>query len=116
MKAKDEELDWSEKSRDIFETAMGKGTKYAKSALEAWDATGDEKPAVIAIAVVGFTALYTTYATLGAMESVPFVGATLKIIGLYVTGWFIYRMIAFETERDELMTSVNTLTKKIKGE
>ena len=33
IRAKEEELDWTEKSREVFETAMGKGKNYTKSAL-----------------------------------------------------------------------------------
>lgn len=32
-KVTEEDLDWSEKSREIFETALDKGTEYTKAAL-----------------------------------------------------------------------------------
>ena len=71
---------------------------------------------MIAITLVALTAIYAANATLGAMESVPFMGASLKIIGLYVSGWFCYRMISFEADRQEVIDTVNALTKKIIGE
>ena len=66
--------------------------------------------------MIGLVVIYATNATLGAMESVPLVGASLKIVGLYVTGWFIYRMVAYEVDRDEFMTSLKSLSDKITGE
>lgn len=71
---------------------------------------------MIAIVVIALTALYATNATLSALESVPFLGALLKVIGLYVSFWFVYRMVAFENDRDEIMTTVNAWKEKIVGE
>lgn len=71
---------------------------------------------MIAIGIVVLTMLYATNATLTAMEHVPLVGITLKVIGLYVTGWFIYRVVSSDTDRNEVVKTVDNLTKRITGE
>jgi len=52
---------------------------------------------------------------LGALEDVLLVGSLLKIIGLYVSGYTIFRLISYEADRQEASAIVNAFLKKVVG-
>ena len=63
-----------------------------------WDKV-EEKPVAVAI---GGTALIVIWAASGLIDRIdklPLVGGLLELVGLLVTGWFVYRYLVFGPDR-----------------
>lgn len=59
--------------------------------------------------------LYALNSMLGALEDVLLVGSLLKIIGLYVSGYTIFRLISYEADRQEASAIINAFLSKVVG-
>lgn len=63
-----------------------------------WDQT-DEKPAVVAIGVGTFVTIWALSGLVDRIDKLPVIGGLLELVGLLVTGWFIYRYLVFGPDR-----------------
>lgn len=57
-----------------------------------WEAT-EEKPAVIAISIAAFLAIWTANGVITAVDKIPVISDLLELEGILVTGWFVYRCV-----------------------
>lgn len=69
----------------------------------------------MSVALIACVFLYALNSMLGALEDVLLVGSLLKIIGLYVSGYTIFRLISYEADRQEASAIVNAFLKKVVG-
>ncbi len=65
---------------------------------EKWEET-EEKPAVVAITVSAFIAIWAASGVVDAVDKLPIIGGLLEFVGLLVTGWFAYRYLIFGPDR-----------------
>ena len=63
-----------------------------------WNAT-EEKPAVVAIGLSSFVAIWAAAGLVDAVNKLPLIGGLLEGVGLVVSGWFIYRNLIFGPDR-----------------
>ena len=63
-----------------------------------WNAT-EEKPAVIAIGLSSFVAIWAAAGLVDAVNKLPLIGGLLEGVGLVVTSWFVYRNLIFGPDR-----------------
>ena len=63
-----------------------------------WDQT-EEKPAVVAIGVGTFVTIWALSGLVDRIDKLPIIGGLLELVGLLVTGWFIYRYLVFGPDR-----------------
>lgn len=56
---------------------------------EKWDQT-EEKPAVVAITLASFVAVWAASGVVDAIDKLPLVGGLLEFVGLIVTGWCVH--------------------------
>ena len=63
-----------------------------------WNAT-EEKPAVIAIGLSSFVAIWAASGLVDAINRLPLINGLLEGVGLVVTGWFVYRNLLFGPDR-----------------
>ena len=59
----------------------------------------EEKPAAVAIIIGAITGVWALSGLVDAIDRLPIIGGLLEIIGLIVTGWFVYRYLLFEPDR-----------------
>ncbi len=76
--------------------AMRSSTHAAVQAK--WNAT-EEKPAVIAIGLSSFVAIWAASGLVDAINRLPLINGLLEGVGLVVTGWFVYRNLIFGPDR-----------------
>ncbi len=91
------------------------GFSLACASQAKWDET-DEKPAVVAVGVSSFIALWALSGLVDRLDRLPLVGGFLELVGLLVTGWFTYRYLLFKSSREELLDDIESLKSKIAGE
>ena len=71
----------------------------SSAALQNWWDGVEEKPAAVAIGVGALVALWATSGLVDAIDRLPIIGGLLEVVGLIVTGWFVYRYLLFEPDR-----------------
>jgi len=95
--------DVQQKSQEIIEDLKAK-----------WNAT-EEKPAVVAIGLSSFVAIWAAAGLVDAVNKLPLIGGLLEGVGLVVSGWFIYRNLIFGPDREELRKNIDDFLKKVTG-
>ncbi len=55
-----------------------------------WEQSED-KPAVLLTAGISILALTTASSIVNAVDSIPIIGGLVELLGIAVTGWFVYR-------------------------
>ncbi|CAN6218753.1 unnamed protein product, partial [Urochloa humidicola] len=88
--------------------------EIVKAAQDAWDKVED-KYAVAAIGVAAIVALWTAVGALKAIDKLPLVPGVLEIVGIGHTGWFTYRNLIFQPDREALITKIKGTYKEITG-
>lgn len=63
-----------------------------------WENT-EEKPAAVAITMSAFLALWALNSVVEAVDRLPLFGGLFEMVGIIVTGWFIYRYLIFGPDR-----------------
>lgn len=96
------------------EELQAKASALVKDVQTKWEAT-EEKPAAIALAFTGFIAVWAASGVVGAVDSLPVVGDFFELVGLLVTGWFVYRYLLFGPDRAELKSKINGFIDKVSG-
>lgn len=79
-----------------------------------WNAT-EEKPAVVAIGLSSFVAIWAAAGLVDAVNKLPLIGGLLEGVGLVVTSWFVYRNLIFGPDREELRKNIDDFLKKVTG-
>jgi len=88
--------------------------EIVKAAQDAWDKVED-KYAVAAIGVATIVALWTAAGALKAIDKLPLLPGVLEIVGIGYTGWFTYRNLVFQPDREALISKVKSTYKEITG-
>lgn len=91
-----------------------KWDELSKDLLDRWEAT-EEKPVAIAIALVALVGLYALNGIVGSVEKIPIFGFLFEVVGILVAGWFGYRYLVFESDREELKETLDEFLGKISG-
>ena len=65
---------------------------------EKWDDT-EEKPAAVALAVCGLVALVAADGVLHNIDGLPLIPNLLELVGIVVSGFFIYQNLLFKPDR-----------------
>ncbi|EFJ43139.1 hypothetical protein VOLCADRAFT_106934 [Volvox carteri f. nagariensis] len=82
-----------------------------------WEATEDsEKPAVVAIVIGVVIAQIAIGATIDVVDRIPVVSTILKLLGLGVTGYYIFKLTTDPVERDAVKSSVTGFLEKVTGD
>jgi len=97
------------------EQYLDKANEYWDNVKAKWDQT-DEKPAVVAIGVGTFVTIWALSGLVDRIDKLPVIGGLLELVGLLVTGWFIYRYLVFGPDREELKGNLNGFLKRVTGD
>ncbi|WP_008318742.1 CAAD domain-containing protein [Leptolyngbya sp. PCC 6406] len=54
-------------------------------------------------------------AILGAVNEIPLLAPTFELVGLAYSGWFVYRFLLRDSNRQELMSNVASLRDQVLG-
>ncbi|KAL6871482.1 hypothetical protein ACP4OV_014311 [Aristida adscensionis] len=99
-------------------TSGGEGVtevpEIVKAAQDAWDKVED-KYAVAAIGVASIVALWTTVGALKAIDRLPILPGVLELVGIGYTGWFTYRNLIFQPDREALISKIKSTYNEITG-
>ncbi|TVU05771.1 hypothetical protein EJB05_48954 [Eragrostis curvula] len=79
-----------------------------------WDAMENKSSLLLYAGGVIFT-VWLSSAVIRAVGSVPLVPDLLELIGLGYSGWFVYRYLLFQENRQELASNLDALKKRITG-
>ncbi|KAK9903238.1 hypothetical protein WJX75_000526 [Coccomyxa subellipsoidea] len=104
----------TEKQIDGSDEMTEKYKEIASDLKEKWDET-EEKPAVVAITISAFIAIWAASGVVDAVDKLPVIGGLLELVGLLVTGWFAYRYLIFGPDREELKSNIESFIKKVTG-
>ncbi|EIE23134.1 hypothetical protein COCSUDRAFT_42072 [Coccomyxa subellipsoidea C-169] len=104
----------TEKGIDGSDEMTQKYQEIASDLKEKWEET-EEKPAVVAITVSAFIAIWAASGVVDAVDKLPIIGGLLEFVGLLVTGWFAYRYLIFGPDREELKSNIESFLKKVTG-
>jgi hypothetical protein len=63
-----------------------------------WENT-EEKPAAVAITFSAFLALWALNSVVEAVDRLPLCGGLFEMVGIVVSGWFIYRYLISAPDR-----------------
>lgn len=105
----------AEKTEEKTDEILEKANEYLETISEKWEET-EEKPAVVAIALAAFVGIWATSGIVDRIDKLPVVGGVLELVGLLVTGWFVYRYLIFGPDREELKGNLQQFVKKVTGE
>jgi len=93
----------------------GKAQEYVEIIKSKWEET-DEKPAVVAISVASFIAIWAASGVIDAVNKLPLFGGVFEVVGLGVSGWFAYRYLFNAADREELKDNIDNFFKKVGAE
>lgn len=80
-----------------------------------WDKV-ENKTGVIVYASGAFVAIWLSSTVVGALNGVPLLPKLFELVGLAYSAWFTYRYLLFKSSREELLTDIEQLKKKISGD
>lgn len=99
---------------DVTEQITEKTERVVADLKDKWEKT-DEKPAFLGLVASAFVAIYVANGVVYALEGVPLISGLFKLIGIFVSSWFVYRYLVFAPDREELKQDVKTFFKKVQG-
>mmetsp|Transcript_17162 Transcript_17162/g.44015 ORF Transcript_17162/g.44015 Transcript_17162/m.44015 type:complete len:157 (-) Transcript_17162:78-548(-) len=88
--------------------------KLVKDLTAKWDAI-ENKSGVAVYAGGAVVLLWFSSTIIGAINNVPVLPKLMELVGLGYTAWFVYRYLLFKSSREELISDVDELKKKITG-
>ncbi|GLJ29412.1 hypothetical protein SUGI_0579860 [Cryptomeria japonica] len=94
---------------------MKPDTDAIKPIQEAWEKTDDK----LAIGGLGFAAIVVLWAStglIGAVDRLPLIPGAFEIIGILFSGWFVYRYLLFQPDREELAKIIKDSLSKVTGQ
>jgi len=102
-------------AEDVGNELSEKAQEYVEIVKQKWEET-EEKPAVVAISIASFIAIWAASGVVDAVDKLPLVGGLLEVIGLGVSGWFAYRYLFNAADREELKDNIDNFFKKVGAE
>jgi len=88
--------------------------KLLKQVTEKWDAVEDKTSAVL-YASGAVVALVLANSILSTIDAIPLLPGLLETIGLGYSTWFAYRYLLTKSSREELISDLDELKKRISG-
>ncbi|KAF0906968.1 hypothetical protein E2562_013548 [Oryza meyeriana var. granulata] len=88
--------------------------EIVKAAQDAWTKVED-KYAVTAIGVAALVGLWTAIGAIKAIDRLPLLPGVLELVGIGYTGWFTYRNLIFQPDREALVSKIRSTYKEITG-
>ena len=70
---------------------------------------------VVGLVLGSIIAVKLTLAILDSVNDIPLLAPTFELIGLFYSGWFIYRYLLRASNRKELATDFNSLREQVLG-
>lgn len=67
------------------------------------------------IGVAAIVALWTVVGAIKAIDKLPLLPGVLEIVGIGYTGWFTYRNLVFQPDREALIGKIKSTYKEITG-
>lgn len=86
-----------------------------KDLSEKWDKV-ENKTSVIVYTVGATVLVWFSSTIVNAVNAVPVLPKVLELVGLGYTAWFTYRYLLFKSSRQELITDIEEVKKKITGD
>lgn len=80
----------------------------------AWEKTED-KPAAVAVTFGALLVLITASSVVDTIDKIPIISDLIELIGIGVTGWFVWRYLLFGPDREELVSTIKSFVKKVYG-
>ena len=123
MRAEEEER---ERGVDVVEAAMATGEAPAEVVTdaetpeivikiqEAWEKVED-KYAVTSLAVAGAVGLVACAGVISAIDKLPLIPGVLELVGIGYTGWFAYKNLASQSNREALIQKIKCTYNDIIG-
>uniref|UniRef100_J3MKQ5 Cyanobacterial aminoacyl-tRNA synthetase CAAD domain-containing protein n=1 Tax=Oryza brachyantha TaxID=4533 RepID=J3MKQ5_ORYBR len=95
------------------------GVRYGEtdrpSRTESQWAKVEDKYAVTAIGVAALVGLWTAIGAIKAIDRLPLLPGVLELVGIGYTGWFTYRNLIFQPDREALVSKIKSTYKEITG-
>ncbi|KAG8080623.1 hypothetical protein GUJ93_ZPchr0007g3220 [Zizania palustris] len=88
--------------------------EIVKAAQDAW-AKVEDKYAVTAIGVASLVALWTAVGAIKAIDKLPILPGVFELVGIGYTGWFTYRNLVFQPDREALVSKIKSTYNEITG-
>lgn len=96
------------------EVATADPVEIIKPLQEAWEKVED-KYAVTSLAVAGVVALWGSTGMISAIDRLPLVPGVLELVGIGYTGWFAYKNLVFQPDREALLAKIKSAYSEIIG-
>eukprot|EP01025_Chloroclados_australasicus_P018541 TRINITY_DN1978_c0_g1_i1.p3 TRINITY_DN1978_c0_g1~~TRINITY_DN1978_c0_g1_i1.p3 ORF type:complete len:175 (-),score=25.64 TRINITY_DN1978_c0_g1_i1:286-768(-) len=109
-----EEEGIQQQASEIKDELLEKFSVYKDKALDAWNDT-ENKPLVVLLGVGALVALWSVNSILNSIESVPFLGNLMELIGLGATGWYAYKYFGSDDERVKIKEEIDTIKIRVLG-
>ncbi|UNU24465.1 CAAD domain-containing protein [Microcoleus vaginatus] len=75
-----------------------------------------QKPLItVGLILAGGISIKVMLGVLGALNDVPLVAPIFELIGMGYTGWFVYRYLLKASDRQELLTEIDSLKEQVVG-
>ncbi|MEG4226531.1 CAAD domain-containing protein [Microcoleus sp. N9_B2] len=75
-----------------------------------------QKPLItVGLILAGGISIKVMLGVLGALNDVPLVAPVFELIGMGYTGWFVYRYLLKASNRQELLTEIDSLKEQVVG-
>lgn len=75
-----------------------------------------QKPLItVGLILAGGVSIKVMLGVLGALNDVPLVAPIFELIGMGYTGWFVYRYLLKASNRQELLTEIDSLKEQVVG-
>ncbi len=69
----------------------------------------------VGLILAGGISIKVMLGVLGALNDVPLVAPVFELIGMGYTGWFVYRYLLKASDRQELLTEIDSLKEQVVG-
>lgn len=96
------------------EVATVETPEIVKTIQEAWDKVED-KYAVSSLAVAGVVALWGSTGLISAIDRLPLIPGVLELVGIGYSGWFAYKNLVFQPDREVFIQKIKDTYKEIIG-
>ncbi|KQK16346.1 protein CURVATURE THYLAKOID 1B, chloroplastic isoform X2 [Brachypodium distachyon] len=99
-------------------TSGGEGSaetpEIVKAVQDAW-AKVEDKYAVATIGFASLVGLWTAVGALKAIDKLPILPGVFELVGIGYTGWFAYRNLIFQPDREALISNIKSTYNEITG-